>query len=270
MKRLLAVLASTACLAGCAISTQQEVQMGANYSSQLNDQLPIIQDPASNQYLNLLGDSIAHLADSRNLTWHFYLVDDSTVNAFALPGGYIYVNRGLVAHAKRMDELAGALGHEIGHVTKRHTVKSIQKQEGATAGIVGLCVVLGNCNNPTTSNAINVGASAVFAKFSREDEAQADAEGVKNVVRAGIDPRGMVQLFQVLLDERKSTPTAVDAWFASHPMEEDRIAHVDSLINTIDPAVLRTLTQDTPRYDQFRNRLMSLPHVPKPAAKSGG
>jgi predicted Zn-dependent protease len=266
MKRLLAAAAGAALLAGCAVTTRQEVQMGANYSTQLNAKLPIIQDPAANRYVTMLGDSIAKLADQRQLTWHFYLVDDSTVNAFALPGGYIYVNRGLVERATQMDELAGALGHEIGHVTRRHTAKTIEKQRGATAGIVGLCVVLNTCNDGLASDAINVGTSAVFARFSREDEAEADAEGVKNVVRAGIDPRGMRDLFQVLLSERSTKPAGVSAWFASHPMEEDRIAHVDALIAQVDPAILATLTRDTPRYDDFRRHLLTLPHVPKRAA----
>lgn len=269
MKRLLAIVAGATLLGACAVTTQQEVQMGQSYSSQLNAQLALVQDPEANRYLNVLGDSIARLADQRNLTWHFYLVDDSTINAFALPGGYIYVNRGLIEKAPHMDELAGVLGHEIGHVTKRHTAKTIQKEQGATVGIVGLCVVLGNCNDPVTSKAIDIGASAVFAKFSRQDEAEADAEGVKNVVRAGIDPRGMRDMFQTLLAERKSKPGAVDAWFASHPMEEDRIAHVDALIAQVDPAVLATLTKDSPRYDAFRARVMSLPHVKKPAASGG-
>ncbi|HET7631422.1 MAG TPA: M48 family metallopeptidase [Gemmatimonadaceae bacterium] len=267
MKRLLAGLASTLLVAGCAVSTQQEVNLGAGYSAQINAQLPIIQDPAANLYLTALGDSIAHLADTRNLTWHFYLVDDTTINAFALPGGFIYVNRGLIAHATRLDELAGAMGHEIGHVTERHTVKTMKKQQGAEVGIVGLCVVLGSCDNPLAANAINVGTSAVFAKFSREDEAQADSDGVANVIRAGISPEGMVDLFRVLLNARQTAPSTVDAWFASHPMEEDRIAHVQALIATYDPAVLKGLTTNTPAYDAFRKHVMSLPHVARPDGK---
>ncbi len=270
MKRLLSTLAAASLLAGCAVTTQQEVQMGASYSAQLNAKLPIVQDPEVNRYLTTLGDSIAGLADQRDLTWHFYLVDDSTINAFALPGGYIYVNRGLVKAATQMDELAGALGHEIGHVTRRHTAKTIEKQRGATVGIVGLCTILNSCNDGLTSDAISVGTNAVFAKFSREDEAEADAEGVKNVVRAGIDPRGMRALFQELLAERSTKPDGVSAWFASHPMEEDRIAHVDSLIAQVDPAILATLTRDTPAYHAFRQRLLALPHIAKPAADTTG
>lgn len=266
MKRLLAPLAVLLMAQACAVSTQQELQLGADYSKQINAQLPIVQDPEANRYLNVLGDSIARLADPRNLEWHFFIVDQPDINAFALPAGYIYVNRGLIQHATEMDELAGALGHEIGHVVKRHVVRQMQQQQGATVGIVGLCVLLGNCDNPVTSDVINVGASAVFAKFSRQDEAEADAEGVKNVVRAGIEPRGMAKLFQVPLDERKTQPSVVDKWFASHPMEEDRMAHVNALIAGIDPAVLATLHQDSPAYQAFRAHVMALPQTPAPAS----
>src|ERR1043166_9087099 len=126
MKRSFLGLAAAIVLGACAVSTQQEVQMGVQYSQQINRQLPIIQDPEVNRYINVLGDSIARLADSRNLEWKFYIVDAPDVNAFALPGGIIYVNRGLIDRASNMSELAGALGHEIGHVVKRHVVKDMQ------------------------------------------------------------------------------------------------------------------------------------------------
>ncbi|HVZ79014.1 MAG TPA: M48 family metallopeptidase, partial [Gemmatimonadaceae bacterium] len=263
MKRLLAALAAAATLSGCAISTQQEVQMGQQYSQQINAQLPIIKDPEVNRYINVLGDSIARLADSRDLDWKFYIVDAPDVNAFALPGGIIYVNRGLIERSAQMDELAGALGHEIGHVVRRHVVRDMQRSQGANIGVIAMCVLLNTCNDPLTQNAINIAGGAVFAKFSRADEAEADAEGVKNVVRAGIDPRGLPDLFRVLLDERKTKPAGVDAWFLSHPLEEDRITHTNALIAQIDPAILATLTKDSPNYQAFRKRLASLPHAPQ-------
>ena len=264
MKRSFLGLAAAIVLGACAVSTQQEVQMGVQYSQQINRQLPIIQDPEVNRYINVLGDSIARLADSRNLEWKFYIVDAPDVNAFALPGGIIYVNRGLIDRASNMSELAGALGHEIGHVVKRHVVKDMQRAQTANIGVVAICVVFNTCGDPLSANAINLGGGAVFAKFSRDDEAEADAEGVKNVVRAGIDPRGMPELFQVLINERKTKPAGVDAWFASHPMEEDRLAATSAMIAKVDPAILATLTRDSPRYQAFRDRLRSLPHAPAP------
>ncbi len=259
MKRVPGVVALSLSLGACAVSTQQEVQMGQQYSQQINAQLPIVRDAEVNRYINLLGDSIAHVADQRGLSWHFFVVDSKEVNAFAVPGGYVYVNRGLIERATSMDELAGVLGHEIGHVVLRHSVKQMQQAQGANVGVTLACVLTRVCQSQAAGAAIQVGGTALFAKFSRDDEAQADHVGVQYVTRAGIDPRGMTQMFQTLLDERKSRPAGVDAWFATHPLEEDRIAAVQAEIDQISPSVLRTLTTDTPAYRAFRDRLMSLP-----------
>src|SRR3982074_1183495 len=225
MKRILTGVALAVTMTACGVSTQQEVQMGADYSAQINQQLPIIQDPELNRYINVLGDSIARLTERQDLAaGHFYMGDSKEVNAFAVPGGYVYVNRGLIERTQRMDQLAGVLGHEIGHVVRRHSIKQMQQQQGANFGITLACVLTSVCNNTAGQAAIQVGGTALFAKFSRGDEAEADEEGVKNVVRAGISPNGIPEMFQILINERQSNPSNVAGWFATHPMEEDRIA----------------------------------------------
>jgi predicted Zn-dependent protease len=262
MKRTLIGLALAATTVGCAISTQQEVQMGTEYAQQINAQLPIIKDPEVVRYINVLGDSIAKLADDRNLDWRFFVVNSPEVNAFAVPGGYVYVNRGLIERAQKMDQLAGVLGHEIGHVVRRHSVKQMEQAQGANIGVTLACVLTQVCNNQATGALINVGGTALFAKFSRDDEAQADAEGVKNVVRAGIDPRGIPEMFQILINERERSPSTVDAWFATHPMEEDRIQATQAQIAKISPAILSSLTKDSQSFQAFKQRLRSLPAAP--------
>ena len=262
MKRILIGLAFAATTAGCAISTQQEVQMGTEYAQQINAQLPIVRDPEVVRYINVLGDSIAKLADSRNLDWQFFVVNASEVNAFAVPGGYVYVNRGLIERAQRMDQLAGVLGHEIGHVVRRHSVQQMEKAQGANVGVTLACVLTSVCNSQAASAAINVGGSALFAKFSRDDEAEADAEGVKNVVRAGIDPRGIPEMFQILLDERERSPSTVSSWFATHPLEEDRIRATQAQIAQINPAILNSLTKDSQSFQAFKQRVRGLPAAP--------
>lgn len=268
MKRILVMLALVSTF-GCAISQQQEIQLGQQYAQQINSQLPIITDPEINRYVNVLGDSIAGVTSRSNLPWQFFIVNSSEVNAFAVPGGYVYVNRGLIERATKMDEVAGVLGHEVGHVVKRHSVKQMQKAQGANVGITLACVLTRVCNNQAAGAAINLGASAVFAKFSRADEAEADDEAVKNVVRARISPQGIVSMFQKLLAERKRRPAGVDAWFATHPLEEARIADVQQQINRIDPRLLARLTQDTRNFDAFRARVMSLPPAPPPRQPTG-
>src|ERR1700704_1030514 len=224
MKRILVGIAITSSLTACGISQQQEVQMGQQYATEINAQLPIVQDPELNRYINVLGDSIARLTSRADLDWHFFIVDSKEVNAFAVPGGFVYINRGLIERTDQMDEVAGVLGHEIGHVVRRHSVKQMEKAQGANIGVVLGCTLLNVCNSQVASAAINIGGSALFAKFSRDDERQADEEGVKNTIRAGISPRGIPDMFRILLAERQSNPGAVEGWFASHPGEEERIA----------------------------------------------
>jgi len=246
-------------LTGCVVSTQQEVQLGAQYAQQINAQLPIMRDASVTSYINSLGNSLARVADNRNLNWRFYVVDSREVNAFAVPGGFVYINRGLIERARTMNQLAGAMAHEIAHVTQRHSVEQMAQAQRADAGLTLACILTSVCQSGAASAAIQVGGSAVFAKFSRDDESEADRHGVQYLVAAGIDPRGMVDMFQTLVNERRSRPTAVDAWFRTHPLEENRIAETQAQIARFPATRLRGLRVDDAAYQQFRSRLVSLP-----------
>ncbi|HZK78561.1 MAG TPA: M48 family metallopeptidase [Gemmatimonadaceae bacterium] len=259
MKRIIAPLALAVSLTACGVSQQQEIQMGQEYSQQVNAQLPIVSDPEVNRYINLLGDQLASHTTRADLEWHFYVVDSKEVNAFSLPGGYVYVNRGLIERTSTMDELAGVLGHEIGHVVRRHSIKQMEKEQGANVGITLACVLTNICNSQAAGALINVGGTAVFARFSRQDEAEADQEGVANVVRTGINPNGIVTMFEKLIAERKSRPSAVAGWFATHPLEEDRIAAVRAEIAAYPAGQLSGLQTNSSNYNSFVARFRSLP-----------
>ena len=233
--------------------------MGAEYSAQINAQLPIVQDAEINRYINVLGDSLARLVDDRGLDYTFYVVNANEVNAFAVPGGFIYVNRGLIDRTQNLSQLAGVLGHEIGHVVRRHSVKQMEKAQGANVGLVLGCTLLGVCESQAAQAAIQLGGSALFAKFGRDDERQADRDAVASVVRAGIHPRGIPEMFQILLNERQRNPSSVEGWFSTHPGEEERIQETQAVIATIDPNILRTLTTNTNAYNSFKARVRSLP-----------
>lgn len=249
--------------AACAVSTQQEVEMGAGYATQIAKELPLVRDPEVNRYITLLGDSLARVADQRNLDWHFTVVDSREVNAFAVPGGYIYVNRGLIERATTMAQVAGVVGHEIGHVTRRHSVKQMQKAQGTNIGATLLCTLTSVCNSGMAQTGINLAANAAFAKFSRTDEAESDEEAVRYLIKAGIDPNGIPEMFAILLKERKEQPDALSAFFASHPLEESRIDDTRRLIAAYPPAQTSGLTKDSPNFQAMKQRLMSLPQPRK-------
>src|SRR3982074_1521273 len=146
-------------LASCSVSQDQEVALGRQNAEEINAQLPIVTDPAVAGYVQDLGESIARTTSRADLDWHFYIVNTKQVNAFALPGGYIYVNRGLIESAKKLDELTGTLGHEIGHVIQRHSVKQLKTAETANVGVAVVCTLTGICHSGLAQAAVQVGGT---------------------------------------------------------------------------------------------------------------
>jgi beta-barrel assembly-enhancing protease len=265
MRRFVAGAAMAAVMgmsSGCGISQQQEVQVGAEQAQQINAQLPIVQDPTINRYLNILGDSLARLTSRGDLDWHFYMVNSNDFNAFALPGGFIYINRGVAERSTSMSEFASVVAHEIGHVVLRHSVKQMEQMQGANIGVTVACVLTSVCNSGIAQTGINVLGNVVFAKFSRDDEREADKAGIEEMVRAGINPNGMASMFEKLLAERQSRPSSLETWFATHPMEEERIQNARNEAAKINPAIIRTLATNTQGFNDFRARVRSLPAPP--------
>lgn len=265
--RLLAGAVMAFVLVACGVSEDQEVQLGRQNAEQINSQIPLIRDPIVTNYVRDLGLSIARTTPRADLDWQFFVVNSREVNAFALPGGFIYVNRGLIERAQELDELAGALGHEIGHVVRRHSVQQMEKQTGANVAVGLGCQLTNLCNSGVARAAIQVGGAALFARYSRTDEAEADSEAVLNVTAAGLDPRGIPTLFRRLIEERRTAPLRIAAFFASHPLEEDRIVATEREISALDPRELDGLRADDPSYQAFRAHLQSLPAPPEPPAQ---
>jgi predicted Zn-dependent protease len=264
--RLAAGIAAMA-LAGCSsISQQEEVQMGAQASQQVNAQLPMLNDATVNSYVNSLGRSIASTTSRADLSWQFGVVNTEVINAFALPGGYIYVNRGVLSRASNEGELAGVLAHEIEHVVQRHSVKQMEQAQGANIGVALACSLTNVCANQAAQAAIQVGGTAVFAKFSRGDEVQADEGGFNNVVRTGINPRGMLTFFQKLLAEEQQSggSSAASSWFADHPGTQDRIADIQRMLNE-NANRLTGLRNDSQAFQAMKRRLAQLPAAPRAA-----
>ena len=260
------LVAALITLGGCVPETPEEVELGNRFAKEVEAALPLVKDPALTRYLDDLGQRIARVADDRNLTWTFALVDQPEVNAFAIPGGHIYVNRGLVERAATMAELAGVLGHEVAHVTQRHSMKQMAAAQRTNVIGAGLCLFIPSLCEGVTGVVLQVGAEAGFAKFSRDDEAESDRLGVRYVLAAGIDPRGVPTMFRTLLEERERNPTIFDTFFGSHPVEESRVQTTDSLVAAIPADSLTGVESDSPAYQTFRSRLKALPPSP-PAPK---
>src|SRR5436190_22827577 len=241
MLKVSLTLAAAGLLAGCGVSTQQEVQMGQQEAQQVNAQLPMVQDAIIQNYVNTLGQRIARSTSRSDLDWQFRVVNTDVVNAFALPGGFIYVNRGVLERADNESELASVLGHEIEHVVRRHSVKQMEQVQGANVGVALGCTLLNVCSSQVAGAAINVAGSAVFAKFSRDDERQADEGGFKNEMNAGLNPTGMLTFFQKLLAEEKQGNSAVSSWFSDHPGTTDRIADVQRMLAAVPQSKLNSL-----------------------------
>jgi beta-barrel assembly-enhancing protease len=248
---------------GCSVSEDQEVELGRRNAEQVDAQLPILRDAIASNYVQALGASIAGTTPRADLQWQFRIIDSREINAFALPGGFIYVNRGLIERAERLDELAGALAHEVGHVVLRHSVHQIEKQTKTGVAVELGCRLTNICNSDVARAAIQVGGAALFARYSRHDEAEADSEAVQLVVDAGIDPTGIPALFRRLLEERRTSPARFEVFFASHPLEEDRIVATEREIAAIAPSALQGLRQDDPSYQAFKAHLARLPRAPE-------
>jgi predicted Zn-dependent protease len=265
MRNITVTIGAVALLAGCGVSTQQEVQMGQQEAQQVNAQLPMVQDAQIENYVNALGNRIAHLTSRADLNWQYQVVNSDVVNAFALPGGFIYVNRGVLERASNMSELAGVLGHETEHVVRRHSVKQMENAQGANVGVGILCALTGVCQSGVAQAAINVGGTAVFAKMSRSDEVQADEGGFNNVMRAGISPRGMLTFFQKLLAEEQQSGGGGNtaAWFADHPGTTDRIADIQRMLNQVPASQLNSLQVNDAGFASMKARLARLGPAPK-------
>jgi len=246
-------------VAGCSVTDEREIALGQANAEQVERRLPLVADSVVTSYVQALGTRLAERTSRANLPWHFKVIDSKDVNAFALPGGFVYVNRGLIERSDRMDELAGALGHEIGHVVRRHSVRQLQRGGATRVGIALLCALTNVCDSHSARLAIDVGGAAWLAHHSRTAEAEADSEAVANTTRAGIDPEGIPALFRVLLAARAQQPGLVQTFFASHPLEEDRIADTQRLVERIDPGIGPTLVKDEDGFQLIKRRLAELP-----------
>jgi predicted Zn-dependent protease len=250
----------------CAVSTQQELEMGAQYSNQINRQLPIIYDPTVSRAINLIGDDIARHGH-RGINYTFYVVNARQVNAFAVPGGYVYVNRGLIERTRNFSELAGVLAHEIGHVEERHGVEQMERMQSTNLGLSLAYILLGRAPGGAERAAINLGGGLYLARHGREAENEADRVAIPLLISSGIHPNGLVTMFETLLAEQQRSPSSVGQWFSTHPTTRDRITATRSEINRFGSSRLRGLRTTSSQYNSLKARLRQMPAAPNVAQR---
>lgn len=210
-------------------STQQDIQVGRQAAAQAEQQLPMLRDAAVQNYVNAIVRRLAGAAPGPRFPYQAKVVNASDINAFALPGGYIYVNRGLIDAVRSEAELAGVLAHEMAHVAERHGTEQATKAYGAQAGLGLLGQLLAGRDKKlgTVEQIVgNLGVSALFLKFSRNAENEADRVGAQMMARAGYDPMAMASFFDLLHAQQRSNPNAVAQFFSSHPSPANRSANI--------------------------------------------
>lgn len=229
------------------ISEAQEIQMGREYDQQVVAQMGLYEDDGLQRYVQEMGARLAAASERPNLPWTFRVIDDPTVNAFALPGGYIYVTRGIMAHLNTEAQLAGVIGHEIGHVTARHSVQQMTTQTLAQAGLV-----VGVLLKPELADYAGLASGALsvmFLKFGRDDESQADELGFRYMRRQRYDPRELAEVFGVLeAVSAQSGGGRLPEWASTHPDPANRREKALARADTVAPAELQAAVVNRQEY----------------------
>jgi predicted Zn-dependent protease len=254
----IALVTSLCAGSGCAglkdvnlLSTEEEVQLGSQISQQLEaSEIKLYNDPEVAAYIDDLGQRLARNSDRADIPYVFKVVDTDEVNAFAVPGGYLYVNRGLIVTAENESELAGVIGHEIGHIVGRHSAEQISRQYG-----LGLLtsIILGNDPSALAQIAAGIAGTGALRKYGRDAELEADYFGVMETYRAGIDPNGIVTFFEKLLAMHDREPNALENFFSTHPPTGERIAEASAQIRKL-PAKA-SLATDSQRFQAIKRKL---------------
>jgi Zn-dependent protease with chaperone function len=217
-------------------SPAQDQEIGRQSADAAERELPILRDQSVEAYVDRIGARLAAVAPGAEYPYQFKVVNASDINAFALPGGYLYVNRGLIEAAENEGQLAGVMAHEIAHVALRHGTSQASKAYLAQTGL-GLLGGLAGKNDPSAEQRIaalgGFGLNTLFLKFSRTAEEQADITGAQMMAAAGYDPSDMVDFFTILANEQDRNPGKVAQFFSSHPAPANRAARLNEEIGLL-------------------------------------
>jgi hypothetical protein len=235
-------------------SPQQDVEMGLQSARQIMMETPMLDDPQITGYITQLGKKLAAKAAGEKFPYQFQVVATREINAFALPGGFLFVNAGAIAAARNEGELAGVMSHEIAHAALRHGTNQASKQQVANAGLGILGTIAASGENPDLGQAVGaiggLGANMLFLKFGRGAEKEADIEGARIMAEAGYDPRDMANFFKTLQSEGGDR---VPEMLSDHPNPGNRTQYILEEINSL--PVSKTAIHTTPEFEQVKARL---------------
>lgn len=235
-------------------SPEKEIALGRQLAREVERQASMVDDPLVAEFVNRLGQNLVRNSDAK-VPFTFRVVDDPALNAFALPGGYVFVNSGLFDIAEDEDELAGALAHEIAHVAARHLTRELTKSRVANLATAPLGAVLGGWAGYAGRQGAALAIPMSLLSFGRKDEAEADYLGVQYAYAAGYDPTGVISIFEKIESLERKRPGAVSKAFSSHPQDADRIAQTQREIQEILPA-RDGYVVTTSEYRAIRQRLL--------------
>jgi predicted Zn-dependent protease len=233
-------------------STDTEIKMGKMYSMEIEKSTKFITDPVVVEYVNRIGQNIVKNSDCK-VPFTIKVIDSDEINAMALPGGFFYVNSGLILNADEEAELAGVMAHETAHVCAHHAVREQTRANYAQLGTIPL-IFIGGWTGYGLYEAASIGVPMTFLKFSREFEAQADYLGVQYMYRSGYDPQAFISFFEKIQALEKRRPGMVSRAFSDHPQTPDRILHSQEEIAKILPA-RDEYTVTTSEFDDVKARL---------------
>jgi hypothetical protein len=233
-------------------SLDTEIKVGKQYAMQVDNSVKMVQDPVVNEYVNRIGQNLVRNSDAQ-VPFTIKVIDSDEVNAFALPGGFFYVNSGLILAADEEAELAGVMAHEIAHVCARHAMRQMTRANWANIGTIPLIFVGGGIGY-AVYEAAGLGLPLTFMKFQRNFEAEADYLGLQYMYKTGYDPQAFITFFEKIQAKEKKKPGTLAKAFASHPQTPDRIEESQKEIATILPAKAQYIVS-TSEFDDVKARL---------------
>ena len=236
-------------------SIEKEVRMGKAYAQQVEQTVKLIDDPVVNEYVNRIGQNLVRNSDAK-VPFTIKVVDSDEINAFALPGGFFYVNSGLILAADNESELAGVMAHEIAHVAAHHAMRQMTRANYANLATLPLIFVGGGIGY-AAYEAAGIGIPMTFMKFQRGFEAEADYLGVQYMYKAGYDPQAFVDFFEKIQAQEKKKPGSLAKAFSSHPQTPDRIEKSQQEIAQILPSKQQYLVT-TSEFDSVKSRLAAI------------